>query len=271
MTVRLTVNDEEGWKLQQGIMLQLDPKNKSGSGKVSKWEGVMLRALGPRRKERLLAGEAAATTGDEYVAPGMQMVGRSIAAPNAMDDATVARQGPQAATVTEEVVDAKARKRPRSTPEHWANKDIVKHTPLADDGGKARIAVATDCANMAKWVNGVWRAYNPKYHTPLAMALAGIESLRKAGARPVSDSSDWLHHVPREHNADADYQARRSADRCTLEQPLPLPQELQMRVDGGASEASGAGCGWVLRGARAMHRWAYGGYWLPGHGPCRDT
>lgn len=49
--VFLIVNDEEGWKLQRGIMLQLDRKNKSGwkHGKPgrSRWEGVKLRALGP--------------------------------------------------------------------------------------------------------------------------------------------------------------------------------------------------------------------------------
>lgn len=46
----------------------------------------------------------------------------------------------------------------------------------------------------------------------------------------------------------ADRQARAKDDKCTLEHPVPWPPELQVQVDGGVSEAGGAGCGWVLWG-----------------------
>lgn len=126
--------------------------------------------------------------------------------------------------------------------------NAVRYAPQVDDGGKVRIMVAADCANMGRWVNGTWRAYNPKFHIPLGMALDSIESLRRSGARPASDNSDWLDYVPRGHSSAADYGARRRPDRCTLEHIFPWPQEPQVRVDGGVSSAGGAGCGWVLWG-----------------------
>lgn len=80
-----------------------------------------------------------------------------------------------------------------------------------------------------------------------------------------------LHHIPREHDTEAGHHARRRADRCTLEHPFPWPQELQIRVEGGVSEAGGVGCGWVLWGSAGdlqLGIWrllATGSWPLPGH------
>lgn len=75
VTVFLTMNDEEGWKLQQGIMMQLDHRNRCGwrhskPGRIGRWEGVILRCIGARWKETLIAADSVIGREDDYVETG---------------------------------------------------------------------------------------------------------------------------------------------------------------------------------------------------------
>lgn len=186
-------------------MLQLDPPNNCGwrhdkPGRVCMWEGVMLRLLGPRWKEALLADDLSAEKENDSVESDLLMVGRSATAmrtPRATEVAGIA---------TDDIGESRARTRPRQTTTAGAGLEVIRFapTPANDVEGKARLVTATDCANMASWVNGMWRAFNPRFHAPLRTALQCIKDLRRVGARPPSDSSDWLMHIAREHNIDTD-------------------------------------------------------------------
>lgn len=75
--------------------------------------GVMLRALGPRWNERLLAGDTTATIEDEYVGAGMTMVGRTPVPPNGAVGATTTRHDQQIATKSSEATTTGSRSRSR--------------------------------------------------------------------------------------------------------------------------------------------------------------
>lgn len=109
-TVFLTINDEEGWKLQQGIMMQLDPKNRCGwrhskLGRIGRWEGVMLRCMGPRWKDTLLVADSAAIKEEDYLDAGRRMVGRSGGTTTTVRQATD--------DTTEDLDEQRALKKPR--------------------------------------------------------------------------------------------------------------------------------------------------------------
>lgn len=157
VTIFLTINDEEGWRLQQGIMTQLDPKNTTGwrhskPGRIGRWEGVMLRCLGPRWKEAILTNDRETITDDMYVETGRSMVGRA---------GGPVRLAERPTTTDEEVLDEnKARKRPRRAQDSAQDLDSVSFEPAGtgEAKGRARLVVATDFANMAPQIPCAGRA-----------------------------------------------------------------------------------------------------------------
>lgn len=104
-----------------------------------------------------------------------------------------------------------------------------------------------DCNNIVKWTNGTWKLFSERYEGPLLQVMAKIAALRDFGCRPMGLGTDWLAHIPRDENRRADQLATSPTDECCLLHPLPWPQHLRVKTDGGSSRIH-AGCGWELWG-----------------------
>lgn len=99
-------------------------------------------------------------------------------------------------------------------------------------GGPIRVALGADCRSMAKWLNGVWRANNPRLREPLQQALAIVQELMTLGAVPA-----WI----------------AAASSCCLRGR----RDCAIYSDGGVSDGAGVGCGWVLWGREADPEYAW--------------
>lgn len=140
-------------------------------------------------------------------------------------------------------------------------------------GDIARLGSVTDCVNLSHWANGTWKLFNGKYRAPWQKILENTGDVCDTGVQPPSTIVDWVTHVPRESNQEADMLAQRREDRCRLLTPLPWPPLLHIFCDGGCRRPLGRDvCGCFGARSRLEAGTVIGRSWRPRHlGPCQST
>lgn len=134
-------------------------------------------------KEKLLSGELGEDAEEDYAKAATQITGRNWAG----------RETPLTATQEEvgkvQGIQECKRPKPQDTATTPTGSLGAHQFGEGSAGSTARILLLTNCGNLCRWLNGVWKARNARYQEPVRIALGQISDLHTSmsgsqGRRP---------------------------------------------------------------------------------------